>query len=61
MNRYANYVIQASFEVADNQRRQVLLEQVQYTLASNHNAGRETPLKHVLKFLQKYDVHVRGN
>lgn len=61
MNRYANYVIQASYEVADQQRRQVLLDQVQYTLSTNHNAGRETPLKHVLKYLQKYDIHVRGN
>lgn len=51
MNRYANYVIQASFEVSSQQRRQVLLDQVQYTLSTNHNAGRETPLKHVLKYL----------
>ena len=61
MNRYANYVIQASYEVADETRRQVLLDQIQYTLSTNHNAGRETPLKHVLKYLQKFDIHVRGN
>lgn len=28
MNRYANYVIQAAFEVSDERRRQVLLDQV---------------------------------
>jgi len=28
MNRYANYVIQAAFEVADEQRRQALLDQI---------------------------------
>lgn len=61
MNRYANYVIQASYEVSDEKRRQVLLDQIQYTLSTNHNAGRETPLKHVLKYLQKFDIYVRGN
>ena len=31
-NKYANYVVQASFEVSDHQRRQLIVEKVQSTL-----------------------------
>jgi hypothetical protein len=48
------------FEVSDSQRRQVILSKIQYSLKDINNV-KDTPLKHILKFLQKHDVYLRGN
>jgi len=53
-------VVQKLFDVSDLSCRQIIIEKIQATLSQIPNA-KETPLKHVLKFLQKNDVQVKGN
>ena len=49
-NKFANYVVQAVFEVSDQQRKQVILGKIQTSMKEINNF-KETPLKHILKFL----------
>lgn len=43
------------------QRRQVILSNIQYILNTTPSACKDSPLKHIMKFLQnKYDIYVKG-
>ena len=58
--QYSNYVIQIAYEQSDFQRRQVILQKIQTTLTLNP-ASKDSYLRHILKYLRKFDVHVRDN
>jgi hypothetical protein len=58
-NKYSNYVVQTVFEYSDMPRRHLILQKVQHALNSIQDI-KDTSLRHILKYLQKHQIYVKG-
>ena len=59
-NKFSNYVVQTSFENSDQFRRQIIINKINQAMETIPNL-KETPFKHILKYLKKHDLVVKGN
>jgi hypothetical protein len=56
MSKFGNYVVQTAFEKSNTDQKNLILKNIKQTLINLQFNIENTPLKHVVSFLQKFDV-----